>query len=153
MVDDAAGLRLDSQFGLSNSTRTRSAPAILNTPDGATISIRFRRRLERRAPGSEVRVSRVGLRGWPKTSGSRGMHVNVRIEPSWTFAEVRRAAWPCRAVERRLSGQLKMVEGRAAQCVSRLQPECEGPDHVLCVFGPPASAPSLSATSLASASL
>jgi len=34
----------------------------------------------------------VGLRGWPKTSGSRGMHVNVRIEPRWTFTEVRRAA-------------------------------------------------------------
>lgn len=44
----------------------------------------------------------VGLRGWPKTSGSRGMHVNVRIEPRWTFAEVRRAAVALsRAVERR----------------------------------------------------
>jgi bifunctional non-homologous end joining protein LigD len=44
----------------------------------------------------------VGLRGWPKTSGSRGMHVNVRIEPRWTFTEVRRAAIALsRAVERR----------------------------------------------------
>jgi bifunctional non-homologous end joining protein LigD len=44
----------------------------------------------------------VGLRGWPKTSGSRGMHVNVRIEPRWTFPEVRRAAVALsRAVERR----------------------------------------------------
>src|ERR1700688_1580026 len=44
----------------------------------------------------------VGLRGWPKTSGSRGMHVIVRIEPSWTFSEVRRAAIALsRAVERR----------------------------------------------------
>jgi hypothetical protein len=33
-----------------------------------------------------------GLRGWPKTSGSRGMHVNVRIAPRWSFDEVRRAA-------------------------------------------------------------
>ena len=33
-----------------------------------------------------------GLVGWPKTSGSRGMHVNVRIHPRWTFAELRRAA-------------------------------------------------------------
>jgi DNA ligase D-like protein (predicted polymerase) len=33
-----------------------------------------------------------GLLGWPKTSGSRGMHVIVRIEPRWTFPEVRRAA-------------------------------------------------------------
>src|SRR5437773_4792822 len=32
-----------------------------------------------------------GLRGWPKTSGSRGMHVNVRITPRWGFDEVRRA--------------------------------------------------------------
>jgi bifunctional non-homologous end joining protein LigD len=47
-------------------------------------------------------LEEVGLRGWPKTSGSRGMHVNVRIEPSWTFEEVRRAAVALsRAVERR----------------------------------------------------
>jgi bifunctional non-homologous end joining protein LigD len=47
-------------------------------------------------------LSEVGLRGWPKTSGSRGMHVNVRIEPRWTFSDVRRAALALsRAVERR----------------------------------------------------
>ena len=33
-----------------------------------------------------------GLRGWPKTSGSRGMHVNVRIQRRWSFEQVRRAA-------------------------------------------------------------
>jgi DNA ligase D-like protein (predicted polymerase) len=52
----------------------------------------------------EVRafLEEIGLRGWPKTSGSRGMHVNVRIEPRWTFSEVRRAAIALsRAVERR----------------------------------------------------
>ena len=44
----------------------------------------------------------VGLCGWPKTSGSRGMHVNVRIQPRWTFSNVRRAAIALsRAVERR----------------------------------------------------
>ncbi len=43
-----------------------------------------------------------GLAGWPKTSGSRGIHVNVRIEPRWTFGEVRRAAVAlAREVERR----------------------------------------------------
>jgi hypothetical protein len=43
-----------------------------------------------------------GLRGWPKTSGSRGMHVYVRIERRWTFDEVRRAALAlAREVERR----------------------------------------------------
>ena len=43
-----------------------------------------------------------GLIGWPKTSGSRGMHVNVRIERKWTFDQVRRAALAlAREVERR----------------------------------------------------
>jgi bifunctional non-homologous end joining protein LigD len=43
-----------------------------------------------------------GLRGYPKTSGSKGMHVNVRIEPRWSFLEVRRAALAlAREVERR----------------------------------------------------
>jgi bifunctional non-homologous end joining protein LigD len=47
-------------------------------------------------------LEEVELRGWPKTSGSRGMHVNVRIAPRWTFPEVRRAAVAfSRAVERR----------------------------------------------------
>jgi DNA ligase D-like protein (predicted polymerase) len=43
-----------------------------------------------------------GLVGWPKTSGSRGIHVNVRIERRWTYPEVRRAALAlAREVERR----------------------------------------------------
>ena len=43
-----------------------------------------------------------GLVGWPKTSGSRGMHVYVRIERRWSFGEVRRAALAfAREVERR----------------------------------------------------
>jgi DNA ligase D-like protein (predicted polymerase) len=50
----------------------------------------------------KVLLEELGLRGWPKTSGSRGMHVNVRIQPRWTFAEVRRAALALsRAIERR----------------------------------------------------
>jgi DNA ligase D-like protein (predicted polymerase) len=44
----------------------------------------------------------VGLVGWPKTSGSRGIHINVRISPRWTYPEVRRAALAlARDVERR----------------------------------------------------
>src|SRR6059036_3806657 len=44
----------------------------------------------------------VGLVGWPKTSGSRGIHVNVRIERRWSYPEVRRAALAlARDVERR----------------------------------------------------
>jgi bifunctional non-homologous end joining protein LigD len=47
-------------------------------------------------------LEEMGLRGWPKTSGSRGMHVNVRIEQRWTFIEVRCAALALsRAIERR----------------------------------------------------
>src|SRR5215469_13353173 len=51
----------------------------------------------------EALLKGLGLRGWPKTSGSRGMHINVRLHPRWTFAEVRRAAVALsRAVERRV---------------------------------------------------
>jgi DNA ligase D-like protein (predicted polymerase) len=47
-------------------------------------------------------LEEMGLRGWPKTSGSRGMHINVRIYPRWSFSDVRRAALALsRAVERR----------------------------------------------------
>jgi bifunctional non-homologous end joining protein LigD len=43
-----------------------------------------------------------GLTGWPKTSGSRGMHINVRLAPRWGFDDVRRAALAiAREVERR----------------------------------------------------
>ncbi len=61
--------------------------------------------LDVRAVSLEVKniLEENGLIGWPKTSGSRGMHVNVRIHPRWTFTEVRRAALAlARAVERRV---------------------------------------------------
>jgi bifunctional non-homologous end joining protein LigD len=46
----------------------------------------------------------VGLVGWPKTSGSRGVHIYCRIAPRWTFTDVRRAAVAlAREVERRAS--------------------------------------------------
>ncbi len=48
-------------------------------------------------------LEEMGLHGWPKTSGSRGLHVNVRIQQRWTFSEVRRAAVALsREVERRV---------------------------------------------------
>ncbi|MBM4796752.1 DNA polymerase domain-containing protein [Streptomyces sioyaensis] len=66
-------------------------------------------------PGTDfadaVRVAHVlrellaehGLRGWPKTSGGRGVHVYVPIRPRWTFTEVRRAAITvARELERRM---------------------------------------------------
>ncbi len=66
-------------------------------------------------PFSEVREVTLGVRhvleehdllGFPKTSGSRGMHVYVRIQPSESFEEVRRAALAlAREVERRMPGR------------------------------------------------
>jgi len=59
------------------------------------------------AVAQEVRavLSDLGLVGWPKTSGSRGIHVNVRIHPRWSFDQVRRAALAlAREVERRAPG-------------------------------------------------
>jgi hypothetical protein len=48
-------------------------------------------------------LQELGLQGWPKTSGSRGMHVNVRIRQEWSFTQVRRAALALsRAIERRM---------------------------------------------------
>ena len=47
----------------------------------------------------------LGLVGWPKTSGKRGMHIYIRIEPRWSFTMVRRAALAlAREVERRSGG-------------------------------------------------
>jgi DNA ligase D len=47
-------------------------------------------------------LDELGFVGWPKTSGNRGIHVACRIEPSWTFTEVRRCALAfAREVERR----------------------------------------------------
>jgi DNA ligase D-like protein (predicted polymerase) len=50
----------------------------------------------------EETLTTLGLVGWPKTSGKRGLHIYVRIHPRWTFDEVRRAALAlAREVERR----------------------------------------------------
>jgi DNA primase len=47
-------------------------------------------------------LDELGYTGWPKTSGNRGIHVACRIEPLWTFTEVRRCALAfAREVERR----------------------------------------------------
>ena len=50
----------------------------------------------------QATLTDLGLVGWPKTSGSRGLHIYIRIERRWTFTEVRRAALAfAREVERR----------------------------------------------------
>jgi DNA ligase D len=52
-------------------------------------------------------LEELGLRGFPKTSGGRGIHVYVRIEPRWSFTEVRHAAIAFgRELERRLPGEV-----------------------------------------------
>ena len=58
------------------------------------------------AMATKEALEAVGLVGWPKTSGSRGIHINVRIERRWTYPEVRRAALAlARDVERRMPGR------------------------------------------------
>jgi DNA ligase D-like protein (predicted polymerase) len=52
-------------------------------------------------------LSELGAVGWPKTSGGNGLHIYVRIEPRWGFADVRRAAHAfAREVERRAPGEV-----------------------------------------------
>jgi DNA ligase D len=48
-------------------------------------------------------LDELGIRGWPKTSGGSGIHIYVRIQPRWSFGDVRRAALAfAREVERRV---------------------------------------------------
>ena len=57
------------------------------------------------AQGSRELLEELGLVGWPKTSGSRGIHVYVRIEPIWDFFQTRRAVLAfARELERRMEG-------------------------------------------------
>jgi DNA ligase D len=60
-------------------------------------------RVQRVAPVVREVLDELGAVGWPKTSGGKGMHVYVRIEPAWGFSDVRRAALAfAREIERRL---------------------------------------------------
>jgi bifunctional non-homologous end joining protein LigD len=108
VVDDAAGLIWVVNLGCIELHPHPVRSGDLNHPDELRVDL---------DPGPGVQwddVRRValevrnlleehGLRGWPKTSGSRGLHVNVRIEQRWTFAEVRRAAIALsREIERRV---------------------------------------------------
>lgn len=55
--------------------------------------------------GAKELLDEIGLVGWPKTSGSRGIHVYVRIEPIWDFIQTRRAVLAFgRELERRMEG-------------------------------------------------
>lgn len=55
--------------------------------------------------GAKELLDEVGLVGWPKTSGSRGIHVYIRIEALWDFFQTRRAVLAfARELERRMDG-------------------------------------------------
>jgi DNA ligase D-like protein (predicted polymerase) len=59
------------------------------------------------AGGARALLEELGYRGFPKTSGGRGVHVYVRIEPRWTFTDVRHAAIAFgRELERRMPGRV-----------------------------------------------
>jgi DNA ligase D-like protein (predicted polymerase) len=108
VVDDAAGLAWIVNLGCIELHPHPVRSADLDHPDELRVDLDPGPGViwaDVRSVAMEVKafLEEMGLQGWPKTSGSRGMHVNVRIHPRWTFGEVRRAAVALsRAVERRV---------------------------------------------------
>jgi bifunctional non-homologous end joining protein LigD len=107
VVDDAAGLAWIVNLGCLELHPHPVRAGDLDHPDELRVDLDPGPGVswaDVRAVALEVNafLEDMGLRGWPKTSGSRGMHINVRIDPRWTFDEVRRAALALsRAIERR----------------------------------------------------
>jgi bifunctional non-homologous end joining protein LigD len=107
VVDDAAGLAWIVNLGCIELHPHPVRSADLDHPDELRVDLDPIPGVawdDVRKVALEVQalLEELGLRGWPKTSGSRGMHINVRIQPRWNFAEVRRAAVALsRAVEKR----------------------------------------------------
>jgi len=108
VVDDAAGLAWIVNLGCIELHPHPVRSADLDHPDELRVDLDPGPGVEWesvRLVALEVKalLEEMGLRGWPKTSGSRGMHVNVRIQQRWTFGEVRRAAVALsREIERRI---------------------------------------------------
>jgi DNA ligase D-like protein (predicted polymerase) len=108
VVDDAAGLAFVVNLGCIELHPHPVRASDLEHPDELRVDLDPGPGVEWddvRRVTLEVRalLEELGLVGWPKTSGSRGMHVNVRIEPRFGFTEVRRAALALsRAIERRV---------------------------------------------------
>ena len=108
VIDDAAGLAWVVNLGCIDLNPHPVRAEDLDHPDELRVDLDP----VPGVPWSDIRevalatrasLEAVGLVGWPKTSGSRGIHVNVRIEPRWTYPEVRRAALAiARDVERRV---------------------------------------------------
>jgi DNA ligase D-like protein (predicted polymerase) len=107
VVDDAAGLAWIVNLGCIELHPHPVRSADLDHPDELRIDLDpgpgvAWDDVRRVAMEAKALLEELGLRGWPKTSGSRGMHINVRVHPRWTFTEVRRAALAfSREVERR----------------------------------------------------
>jgi bifunctional non-homologous end joining protein LigD len=107
VVDDAAGLAWIVNLGCIDLNPHPVRADDLDHPDELRVDLDP----VPGVPWSQIRdvamvaqeaLEAVGLVGWPKTSGSRGIHINVRIERRWTYPEVRRAALAlARDVERR----------------------------------------------------
>jgi bifunctional non-homologous end joining protein LigD len=110
VVDDAAGLAWIANLGCIELHPHPVRTADLDHPDELRIDLDPGpgvgwADVRQVALGVKSILEEHGLRGWPKTSGSRGMHVNVRIHSRRTFTEVRRAALALsRAVERAMPG-------------------------------------------------
>jgi bifunctional non-homologous end joining protein LigD len=111
VVDDAAGLAWVVNLGCLELHPHPVRSADLDHPDELRIDADPTPGVtwpDVRAIALEIRalLDDLGLVGWPKTSGSRGLHVNVRIAPRWSFSEVRRAALAfSREIERRAPGR------------------------------------------------
>jgi DNA ligase D-like protein (predicted polymerase) len=107
VVDDAAGLAWVVNLGCIELHPHAVRAGDLDHPDELRIDLDpgpgvAWDDVRRVAMVAKSLLDELGLRGWPKTSGSRGMHVNARIEQRWSFTEVRRAALAfSREVERR----------------------------------------------------
>jgi len=108
VVDDAAGLAWIVNLGCMELHPHPVRTGDLDHPDELRVDLDpipgvGWNDVRRVAMEVKALLDELGLRGWPKTSGSRGIHINVRIEPRWSFTEVRRAAIALsRAVERRV---------------------------------------------------
>jgi len=108
VVDDAAGLAWIVNLGCIELHPHAVSTNDLDHPDELRIDLDPIPGVEwddvrRVAMEAKNLLEELGLRGWPKTSGSRGMHVNARIQQRWTFTEVRRAALAfSREIERRV---------------------------------------------------
>jgi DNA ligase D-like protein (predicted polymerase) len=110
VVDDAAGLAWVVNLGCIELHPHPVRTADLEHPDELRVDLDPGPGVawdDVRRVAMEVKalLEELGLRGWPKTSGSRGIHVNARIEPRWTFTQVRQAALAfAREIERRAPG-------------------------------------------------